>query len=95
LSSGGVAPDNFGGGIATILMVLPFLFILIGVAYIALAAGDRQKRQQQSVRTLPVGAQHPLSHVRTKMKPVTHAKRPPDQKAGQRRRSQPPWLTKV
>jgi hypothetical protein len=91
-----VAPNEFGGGVATIFMVLPFLFIIAGLAYIALAAGDRHKRRQrQSVRVLPVGAEHPLSHLRTKMNPVPQAKRSPDQKAGQRRRSEPPWLTKV
>ena len=90
-----MAPNEFGGGVATIFMVLPFLFIIAGLAYIALAAGDRRKRRPSSVRVLPVGAQHPLSHVRTKMKPVTQAKRPPDQKAGQRRRSEPPWLKQV
>jgi hypothetical protein len=76
-------------------MVLPFLFIIAGLAYIALATSDRHNRRQQSVRTLPVGAQHPLSHVRSKMKPVAQAKRPSDQKASPRRRTQPPWLTKV
>jgi hypothetical protein len=90
-----VAPNSFGGGVTTILMVLPFLFIIVGLAYIALAVGDRGKRRQSSVRVLPVGAQHPLSHVRTKMKPATQAKRQPEQKKGQRRRSEPPWLTRV
>ena len=90
-----MAPNEFGGGVATIFMVLPFLFIICGALYIALAAGDRQKRrQQQSVRVLPVGAEHPLSHLRSKMKPVAPPKRPSDQKASPRRR-EPPWLTKV
>ena len=90
-----MAPNSFGEGISTILMVLPFLFILGGVAYIALASPSRKPRKNPSVRVLPVGAQHPLSHVRTKMKPATPAKRPPEQKAGQRRRTDPPWLTRV
>jgi hypothetical protein len=89
-----VAPNSFGEGISTILMVLPFLFILGGVAYIALAC-RRKPRRSKTVRVLPVGAQHPLSHVRTKMKPVTPAKRPAEQKPGQRRRPDPPWLTRV
>jgi hypothetical protein len=91
-----VAPNGFGGGLATIFMVVPFLFIIAGLAYIALAAGDRRKGRGPSVPVLPVGAQHPLSHVRTKMKPVlTQAKRPVEQKTGQRRRSEPPWLKQV
>ena len=92
-----MAPNEFGGGVPTILMVLPFLFIIAGLAYIALAAGDRRTRRHRSVPVLPVGAQHPLSHVRTKMKPVTQAKRQPEQKKGEQRprRSEPPWLTPV
>jgi hypothetical protein len=89
-----VAPNNFGGGV-TLFMVLPFLFIIVGLAYMAIAAGDRRQRRERSVPVLPVGAQHPLSHVRTKMKPTTQATRPPDEKTGQRRRSEPPWLTSV
>ena len=91
-----MAPNGFGGGIATIFMVLPFLFIIGGLAYICLAAGDKRHRRSKSVRVLPVGAQHPLSHMRTKMKPATtQAKRPPEQKTGPRRRTEPPWLTRV
>jgi hypothetical protein len=90
-----VAPNGFGGGVTTIFMVLPFLFIIAGLGYIALGAGERRKRRAKSVPVLPVGAQHPLSHVRTKMKPVPQAKRPMEQKAGQRRRSEPPWLKQV
>ena len=90
-----MAPNGFGGGIATIFMVLPFLFIIGGLVYICLGAGDKRQRRSKSVRVLPVGAQHPLSHVRTKMKPATQAKRPSEQKTGQRRRTDPPWLTRV
>ena len=89
-----MAPNEFGGGVTTIFMVLPFLFIIAGLAYIALAAGDRHKRRRPSVPVLPVGAQHPLSHLRTKMKPAIQAKRPAEQ-TGQRRRSEPPWLKRV
>ena len=90
-----MAPNSFGDGISSILMVLPFLFILGGVAYIALASPSRRPRKDRSVRVLPVGAHHPLSHVSTKMKQVTPAKRSPEQKASQRRRTDPPWLTRV
>ena len=92
-----MAPDGFGGGIATIFMVMPFLFILVGVLYIAVAADRRKRRQSSSVRILPVGAEHPLSHVRPKMKAATPAKRSPEQTTGKqrRRRSEPPWLTRV
>lgn len=90
-----MAPNGFGGGLTTILMVLPFLFIIAGVAYIALAAPSRRPRRDGSVRVLPVGAQHPLSHVRSKMKPTTQAARQTDQKAAPRRRSEPPWLRPV
>jgi hypothetical protein len=90
-----VAPNSFGEGISTILMVLPFLFIIGGVAFIAMASPSRRPRPNRSVRVLPVGAQHPLSHVRAKMKPATPAKRPPEQKVGQRRRPEPPWLKRV
>ena len=92
-----MAPNGFGGGIPTIFMVLPFLFIIAGVAYMAVAAPSRRSRRQPSVPVLPVGAQHPLSHVRTKMKPATTpAARQPDQKAAPpRRRSEAPWLRSV
>lgn len=92
-----MAPNGFGGGLTTIFMVLPFLFIIAGVAYIALASPSRRpQRRSGSVRVLPVGAQHPLSHVRTKMKPATQAPaRPPAEKTGQKRRSESPWLKSV
>ncbi len=89
-----MAPNSFGGGVTTIFMVLPFVFIIAGVAYIAVAAPSRKPRDR-AVRVLPVGAQHPLSHVRSKMKPATKAARQPDEKAAPRRRSDPPWLTPV
>ncbi|HEV3363662.1 MAG TPA: hypothetical protein VG795_05875 [Acidimicrobiia bacterium] len=76
-------------------MVLPFLFIIAGVAYIAIAAPSRRPRRDRSVRVLPVGAQHPLSHVRSKMKAANQPVRPPEQKPAPRRRSEPPWLTPV
>jgi hypothetical protein len=90
-----VAPNGFGGGVTTILMVLPFLFIIAGLVYIALAAPSRKPRRDRAVRVLPVGAQHPLSHVRTKMKPATQSPRQPAEKTGQKRRSEPPWLKSV
>ena len=90
-----MAPNGFGGGITTIFMVLPFVFILAGVIYIAVASPSRKPRRDRSVRVLPVGAQHPLSHVRSKMKPVTQAARQPDQKPSPRRRSDAPWLKPV
>ena len=90
-----MAPNGFGGGVTTIFMVLPFLFIIAGVAYIALAAPSRRPRRDRAVRVLPVGAQHPLSHVRSKMKPATQAARQSEQKAAPRRRSEPTWLRPV
>ena len=75
-------------------MVLPFLFILAGVAYMAVAASSRKSQRHRSVPVLPVGAQHPLSHVRSKMKPA-QAARQTDQKATLRRRSEAPWLRSV
>jgi len=94
-----MAPNGFGGGVATIFMVLPFLFILIGAVYITLAVSGRHKRRQPStVRVLPVGAEHPLSHLRSKMKPVPARQLQPEQKAAAKqrpRRPEPPWLTRV
>jgi hypothetical protein len=90
-----VAPNGFGGGITTLFMVLPFVFILAGVIYIAVASPGRKPRRNRSVRVLPVGAQHPLSHVRPKMKPATPAARQTDQKPSSRRRSEAPWLKPV
>lgn len=90
-----MAPNGFGGGVTTIFMVLPFLFIIAGVAYIALAAPGRRPRRDRSVRVLPVGAQHPLSHVRPKMKPATPATRQTDQKPASRRRPGSPGLRPV
>ena len=77
-------------------MVLPFVFILAGVIYIAVASPSRKPRRNRSVRVLPVGAQHPLSHVRSKMKPTTTpTARQTDQKPASRRRSEAPWLKPV
>jgi hypothetical protein len=90
-----VAPNGFGGGVTTLFMVLPFLFILAGVIYIAVASPSRKHRRNGAVRVLPVGAQHPLSHVRPKMKPTTPAARQTDQKPSSRRRPEPPWLKRV
>jgi hypothetical protein len=90
-----LAHTNFMGGGHTLFMFFPFLFIGAGLAYISIAAGDRRTRRDQSVRVLPVGSQHPLSHVRTKMKPATPGTRQPERKTGERRRSEPPWLTPV
>ena len=89
-----MAPNEFMGGSAALFMILPFLFLGVGLLYMGIATGDRRKRER-SVRVLPVGAQHPLSHVRSKMKPVTQPTRPAEQKTGQRRRSEPPWLKRV
>ncbi len=91
-----MAPNEFMGGGAVLFMVLPFIFFGVGLAYLSIAAGDKRGRKQsRQVRVLPVGAQHPLSHVRHKMKPANEATRPPEQKTGQRRRTVPPWLTRV
>jgi hypothetical protein len=90
-----VAPNSFDGGVTTIFMVLPFVFILAGVIYIAVASPSRKHRRDRSLPVLPVGAQHPLSHMRSKMKPAIHPVRQTDQKPSPRRRSEPPWLTPV
>jgi hypothetical protein len=90
-----VAPNGFGGGVTTLFMVLPFVFILAGVIYIAAASPSRKPRRNRSVGVLPVGAQHPLSHVRSKMKPATPASRQTAQKPSSRRRPEPPWLKPV
>jgi hypothetical protein len=77
-------------------MVLPFLFIGVGLVFLSIAAGDKRGRSSSpQVRVLPVGAQHPLSHVRSRMKPTTQAPRHPEEKPAPRRRSEPPWLTGV
>ena len=91
-----LADNSFMGGGNTLFMFLPFLFLSVGLAFIAVAVGEKRgKSRDRSVRVLPVGAQHPLSHVRHKMKPANQATRPPEQKTGQRRRTEPPWLTRV
>ena len=54
-----MAPNGFGGGVTTLFMVLPFVFILAGVIYIAVASPSRKPRRNRSVRELPEGAQHP------------------------------------
>ena len=90
-----MAPNGFGGGITTLFMVLPFVFILAGLIYIAVASPSRRPRRDRRVRVLPVGAQHPLSHVRPKMKPTSTTPRQTDQKPSPRRRSEAPWLKPV
>jgi hypothetical protein len=57
------------GGGHTLFMFFPFLFIGGGLAFISFAAGDKKQKQDRKVHVLPVGAQHPLSHVRHKMRP--------------------------
>jgi len=64
-----LAHSNFMGGGHTLFMFFPFLFIGGGVAFMSIAASDRRQSKDRSVRVLPVGAQHPLSHVRHKMRP--------------------------
>ena len=91
-----LADNSFMGGGNTLFMFVPFLFLGAGLAYIAVAVGDRRGRSRdRSVRVLPVGAQHPLSHVRHKMKPSNQAPRQPDQKTAPKHRSEPPWLKRV
>lgn len=65
-----LAHTNFMGGGHTLFMFFPFLFIGGGVAVMSIAASDRRQSKDRSVRVLPVGAQHPLSHVRHKLKPA-------------------------
>lgn len=72
-----LAHTNFMGGGHTLFMFFPFLFIGGGLAAIAVATSDGRKRKDTSVRVLPVGAQHPLSHVRHKMKPAKPASKQP------------------
>jgi hypothetical protein len=82
------------GGGHTLLVFVPFLFIGAGLAFISFAASDRRGRDRP-VRVLPVGAAHPLSHVRPSIKPARQAPPHQEQKTGQRRRSGPRWLTPV
>ena len=90
-----MAPNEFLGGGAALFMILPLVFIGVGVLYMATAAGDRRNRNRDpQVRVLPVGAQHPLSHVRGKMKPPSPP-RPTEQKPPRPPRSEPPWLKQV
>lgn len=92
-----LAHTNFMGGGHTLAMFIPFGFILGGLGFIAFAARDDRKRARgRSVRVLPVGSQHPLSHLRSKLKPPAPAVRPQRSKpAGARHRTEPPWLKKV
>jgi hypothetical protein len=94
-----LAHTNFMGGGHTLLVFVPFLFIGAGLAFISIAAGDRRGRQDRPVRVLPVGAAHPLSHVRASIvsshKPAREATRHSEQKSEHRRRSGPRWLTPV
>ena len=91
-----LAHTNFMGGGHTLFMFFPFIFIGGGLAFMAFAAGDKRQTKHQSVRVLPVGAQHPLSHVRPRLKgDVPPPARTQEQKPATRRRSEPPWLKQV
>jgi hypothetical protein len=94
-----LAHTNFMGGGHTLLVFVPFLFIGAGLAFISIAAGDRRGRRDRPVRILPVGAAHPLRHVRpivaSSHKAARQATRHQEQKPEQRRRSGPRWLTPV
>jgi hypothetical protein len=90
-----LAHTNFMGGGHTLLVFVPFLFIGVGLAFISFAVSDKRGQDRPPVRVLPVGAAHPLSHVRPIIKPPREAPRHQEQKSGERRRSGPRWLTPV
>lgn len=86
---------DFLGGANTLLVFIPFLFIGGGLAFVSMAAGDRRQKKNRSIRVLPVGAQHPLSHVRPRLKGVPQPTRHQEQRSRSRHRSEPPWLKQV
>jgi hypothetical protein len=71
------------GGGHTLFMFFPFLFIGGAVAFMSFAAADKRQSKDRTVRVLPVGAQHPLSHVRHKMKPAKPAPAQPSDASAQ------------
>ena len=86
-----------GGGIA---LVMPLLYLAMGLVFIAVATRDGRKSPNRSIPTLPA-KRHPLHHVRVAMnapraKARATARKEARQAERERKpRSRPPWLTSV
>ena len=86
-----------GGGIA---LLVPFLYLAMGLVFIAVATRDGRRTQNRSIPTLPA-KRHPLHHVRVAMnasraKARAAARKEARQAERERKpRSRPPWLTSV
>ena len=86
----------FVGG--AIVLLMPLLYLGMGLAFIAVATRDRRGTPDQSVRMLPT-KRHPLHHVRVAMNApraqAQAAARKEARKADRKPRSRPRWLTPV
>ena len=84
-----------GGGIA---LLVPLLYLAMGLAFIAVATRDGRRTPNRSVPTLPA-KRHPLHHVRVAMNaPRAQARAAARKEARQsdrKPRPRPPWLTSV
>ncbi len=86
-----------GGGIA---LLMPLLYLAMGLVFIAIATRDRRGTPDRSIPTLPA-KRHPLHHVRVAMNAsranARAAARKEARQAERERkpRSRPPWLTSV
>ena len=91
-----LAHSVFVGG--AIVLLMPLLYLGMGLAFIAVATRDGRGTPDRSVPTLPT-KRHPLPHVRVAMNaPKAQARaaaRKEARKADQKPRSRPPWLTPV
>jgi hypothetical protein len=87
---------GFGGG--GILLLMPLLYLCIGLAFIAVASRDRRGPPDRSIPTLPA-KRHPLHHVRVAMNaPRAQARaqaRKEARQADRKPRSRRRWLTPV
>jgi hypothetical protein len=84
-----------GGGI---VLLMPLLYLLVGLAFIAVATRDRRGTPDRSVPRLPT-KRHPLHHVRVAMNApraqAQAAARKAAREADRKPRSRPRWLTPV
>ena len=84
-----------GGGIA---LVMPLLYLAMGLVFIAVATRDGRKSPNRSIPTLPA-KRHPLHHVRVAMNAprakARAAARKEARQSDRKPRPRPPWLTSV
>jgi hypothetical protein len=74
------------GGGTTFLIVMPFLVLGVGIAYIVIAMGDeRRRRKNRGVTKLWTRRDHPLRHIQIPTASTHKRVRDPEHKPERRR----------